>query len=150
RHPRVQQFYSKLYYDTRVKARVEARIQALQKRAEYTGGEPPHPFAVQNDVTKECWEGETEMFQAETVRLMEREYEATVKAWEASLADSPSRTAEEYNASSKTAAYYLQPFCDAIQERYGMCVSLFLCGPIGESGGRIKMRSIHSGKTRDL
>ncbi|KAJ7024806.1 hypothetical protein C8F04DRAFT_1192100 [Mycena alexandri] len=129
RRPRLLQFYLKVYYETRVKARAEARIEALDKRAKYTGADPPHALAVQNDVTKECWEGETEIFKAETARLMEREYEATLKAWEASLADSPSRTAEEYNASLKTAAYYLQPFCDAIQERYGI---------------------VHSGKTRDL
>jgi hypothetical protein len=42
--------------------------------------------------------------------------------------------------SLKSASAYLQPFVDSIAERYGMCASLLIVGPIGERGGRIEMR----------
>ena len=38
------------------------------------------------------------------------------------------------------AAYYLQPFADAAHEHYGMNVTILLCGPIPDRGGRIEMR----------
>ncbi|KAJ6538045.1 hypothetical protein B0H19DRAFT_1382625 [Mycena capillaripes] len=44
----------------------------------------------------------------------------------------------------------VNPFVDSIAERYGMCVSLLLCGPIGDRGGCIGMRSVHAGVTREL
>jgi hypothetical protein len=44
------------------------------------------------------------------------------------------------NRSLKSAAHYLQPFVDIIAERYGMCVSILMVGPIGEHGGQIEMR----------
>jgi hypothetical protein len=48
------------------------------------------------------------------------------------------------------AGYYLQPFVDAVFERFGMNVSLLLCGPIPDRGGRIEMRSVHAGTTNGL
>jgi hypothetical protein len=44
------------------------------------------------------------------------------------------------DSSLKSAAHYLQPFVDIIAERYGMCVSILMVGPIGEHGGGIEMR----------
>ncbi|KAJ7023337.1 hypothetical protein C8F04DRAFT_1193589 [Mycena alexandri] len=94
-------------------------------------------------------------------------FEASVKAWEASLADSPSRTPEEYNASLKTAAILLQRSATRFSSAMAVVCHCLLCGPIGENGGDVlkcgggflcatdKHRltaylSIHSGKTRDL
>jgi hypothetical protein len=37
----------------------------------------------------------------------------------------------------ENAAFYLQPFVDAIQEKFGMCASILLAGPIGICGGKI-------------
>ncbi|KAJ7357904.1 hypothetical protein DFH08DRAFT_953111 [Mycena albidolilacea] len=76
---------------------------------------------------EECWDEEPLSVQEEVVR--ERD------------------SARE---SLKSAAHYLQPFVDVIAEQYGMCVSILMAGPIGEHGGRIEMRSVHSGKTRGL
>ncbi|KAJ7799343.1 hypothetical protein B0H14DRAFT_2617076 [Mycena olivaceomarginata] len=88
--------------------------------------------------------------EAEMVREREREHDIRVKAWKESMADGPNRTPEEFSASLKSAAHYLQPFVDTIAERFGMCVSILMVGPIGERGGRIEMRSVHSGKTRGV
>jgi hypothetical protein len=46
-------------------------------------------------VTAETWEGETPAFRHECELAMVREHEQAVKAWEASLADSPTRSPEE-------------------------------------------------------
>jgi hypothetical protein len=44
------------------------------------------------------WAEETPAFQRECEVAMEREYQQKLKAWEASLADSPTRSAEEIAA----------------------------------------------------
>ncbi|KAJ7691870.1 hypothetical protein B0H14DRAFT_2651873 [Mycena olivaceomarginata] len=153
RCPQLLHFYSEKRYQSHIKPHVEQRKNALKKRAEFTGGDPPATITIQNDVTKECWEEESEMFQQEMLREQEREHDIRLKAWRESNADGPNRTAEEFSAStgpSKSAAHYLQPFIDVIADRYGMCVSILMVGPIGEHGGRIEMRSVHSGKTRGL
>ncbi|KAJ7099209.1 hypothetical protein C8R44DRAFT_747893 [Mycena epipterygia] len=133
-----------------VRSTFEARYLTLEKRAGHMGEAPPSKIKIQNEVTREVWDQETEDFQARVQAALEREYEANVKAWQESLADSPTRAPEEFAASLKSAAGYLQPFVDAIGERYGMCVSLLLCGPVGNRGGRLEMRSVHAGKTRGL
>ncbi|KAK7020803.1 hypothetical protein R3P38DRAFT_3547985, partial [Favolaschia claudopus] len=50
----------------------------------------------------------------------------------------------------ENAAYYLQPFVDAIQERFGMCASVLLAGPVGMRGGMIGVQSVHAGQTKGL
>ncbi|KAJ7897381.1 hypothetical protein B0H13DRAFT_2337915 [Mycena leptocephala] len=167
RQPQLVQFYSTRYYDTRVKDRFDERWQALLKRAEHSGLPPPKVIKVQNEVTKEVWDDETPEFQAEVERARDKYHAAMLKAWEDSLADSPSKTPEELDGALKNAAHYLKPFSDAMAEKYGMCVSILLCGPIGSRGGRVEMRrcvkvisqwmleteakgSVHSGKTKGL
>ncbi|KAJ7264466.1 hypothetical protein B0H12DRAFT_1068719 [Mycena haematopus] len=150
RRPQLMHFYSEKCYDAHIKSRVDERKKALQQRAEFTGTPAPAAIAIQNEVTKECWEEESEEFKLELLREREREHNILLKAWEESMADGPNRTPEEFSASLKSAAHYLQPFVDAIADRYGMCVSILMAGPIGDNGGRIEMRSVHSGKTRGL
>ncbi|KAJ7446790.1 hypothetical protein FB451DRAFT_1412199 [Mycena latifolia] len=129
RRPQLLHFYSSRYYDSRVKDRFEARMRALEKHATHTGQPVPSNIKIQNEVTREVWDEEPEERQAETARGGG----LTIK-----------------DRSLKTAAHYLQPFLDAIQERFGMCASLLLCGPVGTRGGRIEMQSVHTGKTKGL
>ncbi|KAK6997436.1 hypothetical protein R3P38DRAFT_3219441 [Favolaschia claudopus] len=150
RKPQLMHFYSTRNYETRVKERAEARFQELVKEAELSGEPAPHMLAVRNEVTKACWQEESDVFKEETMQALERAHEITLRAWKEGQSDGPSRTAEEYNASLKTAAHYLQPFVDSIAERYGMCVSLLMAGPIGDRNGHIEMRSVHAGATRGL
>ncbi|KAJ7118527.1 hypothetical protein C8R43DRAFT_816478, partial [Mycena crocata] len=138
------------YYDDHVASRVDARVRALVQRAQRTGEKLPERVTVQNEVTKEVMEEESAMFLEELTWERDKEYAAVVKAWEESLADSPVRTPEEFSASLKAAVHYLQPFVDAIGDRFGMAVSLLICGPVGNRGGCIEMRSVHSGKTTGL
>ncbi|KAJ7803805.1 hypothetical protein B0H14DRAFT_3486977 [Mycena olivaceomarginata] len=137
---RVGHFYSRKYYDSRVKPRVEARLAALKRRSEAAGEPMPEYIDVIAKVTAEVWGEETPAFQHECQLAMEREHQEDLRGWEASLADSPTKTPEEIAANLENAAYYLQPFVDAIQQRFGMCASVLLAGPIGIWGGQIGMR----------
>ncbi|KAJ7170329.1 hypothetical protein C8R43DRAFT_944844 [Mycena crocata] len=148
--PKLQHYYSSRFYDQRVASRVEQRLRALEKRAVNTGEKVPEAITVQNALTKEVLDEEPDYFVDQLKQDLDREYAAAVKAWQDSLADSPPRTAEEFSTSLKTAAYYLEPFVAAIGDRFGMVASLLMCGPVGARGGRIEMRSVHSGTTRGL
>ncbi|KAJ7033528.1 hypothetical protein C8F04DRAFT_1183975 [Mycena alexandri] len=142
--------YSRHFFESRVKERFEERFKALKRRCTWTGEKPPTAIAIQNAVTKEVWEEETLGFREEVKLLWEHEYQRALKGWEASLADSPTRTPAELAASLENAAYYLQPFVDAVAQRFGMNTSLLLCGPIGKMGGVVGMQSVHAGTTRGL
>ncbi|KAJ7786799.1 hypothetical protein B0H14DRAFT_3506384 [Mycena olivaceomarginata] len=150
RRPQLLHFYSEKRWDSHIKPRADERKRVLEGRAERTGIPAPAAILIQNEVTKECWMDEPESFKDEMLREREREHEIHLRAWKESNADGPNRTPEEFSASLKSAAHYLQPFVDVIAERYGMCVSILMVGPIGEHGGQIEMRSVHSGKTRGL
>ncbi|KAJ7434718.1 hypothetical protein FB451DRAFT_1195097 [Mycena latifolia] len=146
--PQLLQFYSRKFYDERIKDRYEQTLDARKKRAMFTDEPVPAELALRNEVTKQAFEAETPAFREEVKAALEREYELAVVGWKASLADSPTRTPEEMAVTFENAAYYLQPFVDAIQERFGMCVSLLLCGPIGKRGG--VGLSVHAEQTRGL
>ncbi|KAJ7256376.1 hypothetical protein C8J57DRAFT_1517544 [Mycena rebaudengoi] len=145
--PQLIQFYSRKFYDTRVKEHFEAQMAGVVRHAGHMGQSAPAELAVRNQVMKEVWEEETEMFQGEVKQALEREYAVSLKGWQASLADSPAKTAKELDAYVfavrealqsidrihrllQNAAFYLQPFVDAIQARFGMCVSVLLCGKL--------------------
>ncbi|KAJ7711976.1 hypothetical protein B0H16DRAFT_1744594 [Mycena metata] len=139
--------YSRHFFEARVKDRFEERYAGLKKCAQYTGEAVPKAIAVQNAVTREMWDEETPAMQNEVKLLWEAEYQRALKGWEASLADSPTRTPTEFAATLDNGAYYIQPFADAIAERFGMVVSVLLCGPIGKQQGVVGMQSVHSGTT---
>ncbi|KAJ7469927.1 hypothetical protein B0H11DRAFT_2238069 [Mycena galericulata] len=143
--PRTIHYYSRRFYHTRVKSRVTARW-AASKLLE----KPPKEITVRNAVTKECWEGETAEFKAEVQESLDAEHKVAVEAYAVATSGEAPTNAEEYNIALNNAAYYLQPFADAAHERYGMNVSILLCGPIPDRGGRIEMRSVHAGMTNGL
>ncbi|KAJ7363061.1 hypothetical protein DFH08DRAFT_951265 [Mycena albidolilacea] len=136
---RVGHFYSRKYYELHVKPRGEARLAALKRRSEAAGKPMPEYIDVIAKVTAEVWGKETPAFQHECQLAMEWEHQEDLRGWEASLADSSTKTPEEIAANLENAAYYLQPFVDAIQQRFGMCASILLTGPIGIRGGQIGM-----------
>ncbi|KAJ6447364.1 hypothetical protein C8R47DRAFT_1231465 [Mycena vitilis] len=117
---RIEHFYSRKFYETRVKPTVDERLAQMKRVALRTGKPPPEAIDIISKVTAEVWEGETPSFKTECEAAFEREHQIAVRGWEASLADSPVRTAEEAASALANAAYYLQPFVDAIQERFGI------------------------------
>jgi hypothetical protein len=95
---RIIHFYSRKYYESRVKHRVEARLEALKRRCEVSGDEMPKTIDVISKVTIEVYEEESPGFKHECDLVYEREYQMLLKGWEASLSDSPIQTAEEIAA----------------------------------------------------
>ncbi|KAJ7363882.1 hypothetical protein DFH08DRAFT_949516 [Mycena albidolilacea] len=116
RRPQLLHFYSEKRYDSHIKPLVEARKRTLAKREALGGMKAPAAIVIQNEVTKECWDEEPLSVQEEVVRERERDHDNRVKAWKESNADGPNRTPEEFSASLKSAAHYLQPFVDVIAE----------------------------------
>jgi hypothetical protein len=95
---RIIHFYSQFYYETRVKHRVEARLEAMKRRHDVSGEVMAEKIDIIAKVTGEVWDKETPVFQHGCQMDCEREYEQRLKAWEVSLNDSPTRTPEELAA----------------------------------------------------
>ncbi|KAK7052712.1 hypothetical protein R3P38DRAFT_2763051 [Favolaschia claudopus] len=143
--PRLINHYTHRFYNQRIKAHVEARWAVESRRPD-----PPKLIVFRNKVIRECWEAESEAFKAEVTESLEKEHKAAMEAYAvASAAEAPT-TPEEYNIALNNAGYYLQPFADAIAERFGMNVAVLLCGPVADRGGNIEMRSVHSGMSGGL
>jgi hypothetical protein len=66
--------------------------------AALAGENPPKKIDVIAKVTAEMWESESATFKEECQAGLEREYQQTLKGWEVSLVDSPTRTPEEIAA----------------------------------------------------
>ncbi|KAJ6478369.1 hypothetical protein C8R45DRAFT_934138 [Mycena sanguinolenta] len=147
---RTNHFYSRKFYETRIKVHVEERMESLIRRAQLSGEEPPKLIDIVAKVTAERWDQETPEFRLECEIAKDREHEQAMDAYRASLADSPSQTPEERAAFLANSACYLKPFVDAIEDRFGMCATLLLAGPIGIRGGRIGVQSVHSGITKGI
>jgi hypothetical protein len=95
---RLIHFYSRNYYDSRVKSRVESRLASLKRQSGAAGEEMLQTIDVVSKVTNEVWEEETPEFRYEVEVAYEHECAERLKAWEASLTDSPTRTPEEIAA----------------------------------------------------
>jgi hypothetical protein len=88
-------FYSRKFYESRVKEHVEACWESLQRRSALSGDPLPKKIDVTAKVKVELWEQEPPEFQRECELTMEREHQQALKGWEASLADSLTRLPEE-------------------------------------------------------
>ncbi|KAJ7842391.1 hypothetical protein B0H14DRAFT_3456932 [Mycena olivaceomarginata] len=143
--PRILHYYSHRFYHERVKTWVSTEWAKVSGQAD-----PPKEITVRNRVTAECWAAELDSFKAEVIEQLEKDHTAAVEAYTVATSGDAPKTLAEYNTALHNAGYYLQPFVDAIFERFGMNISLLLCGPIPDRGGRIEIRSIHAGMTNGL
>ncbi|KAJ7333207.1 hypothetical protein DFH08DRAFT_814325 [Mycena albidolilacea] len=143
-------FYSRMYYDTRVKHHVKECLESLKRRCDLLAEPMLRKLNVIAKVTSEVWETEPLAFQHECMLELEQEYQQRLEAWEVLLTDSPTRTPEEIAVTLDNMAYYLQPFVDTIQHCFRMCVLVLLCGPIGMRSGKIGLQSVHTGETRGV
>ncbi|KAJ7038909.1 hypothetical protein C8F04DRAFT_1179247 [Mycena alexandri] len=142
--------YSRKYYEDRVKARFETAWEAEKHRAEALERDPEAEIKIRNVVTREVFEEETQEFREELGKAGEAEHSAAIRAWELTRADAPTKTAAEINAALKNAAFYLEPLAEAISTKFLMNCSILLCGPIGDRGGGIDVRSVHAGTSKSL
>ncbi|KAJ7027469.1 hypothetical protein C8F04DRAFT_1267041 [Mycena alexandri] len=143
-------FFSRKYYDDKVKARFEARWKVEVQRAEDLEMDEPEAIKIRNEVTKQVYEEQTEEFQAELRLAVEAEHVAAVRAWELTRSQSEAKTPQEMNAALKNAAYYLEPLANAIRDKFMLNCTILVCGPMGDRGGAIEVRSVHAGTTRGL
>ncbi|KII83052.1 hypothetical protein PLICRDRAFT_180780 [Plicaturopsis crispa FD-325 SS-3] len=153
---RVEQFYSKKYYASRIKARFEAdweRAQEDWKVVEGNGNpdnlRAPSRINVRNQATKAAYEMETDEFKKDVEIWLETERAAKLRAFEAKKEEAPRGTPEQFHQILADMGYYLQPFADIISKKFHSAVALFVTGPFGENG-EIEVRSVHAGRTRDL
>jgi hypothetical protein len=98
KRPQPIHFYSRRWYDERVKARFEAVWEVEKQRAKDLSGDLPSEIKICNEVTREALKEESEDFKAEMQIELDAEHAATVKAWEVTCADTPAKTPQELNA----------------------------------------------------
>lgn len=98
------QFYSKKYYESRVKARYEQEWKRVNKEWDdaQANGNPedlrrPSARNVRNRVTKEMYEAESAEFRAELKVLAEEERKAALEAHNAKKKGPPTRTPEQFH-----------------------------------------------------
>ncbi|KAJ7148605.1 hypothetical protein C8R46DRAFT_1231121 [Mycena filopes] len=147
--PRLTDYYSRHFYTERVKPRFSTRWAALT-RGLSSGQRMPAPVTVRNKATREAWDAETQAFRDELALAVEKEHAVALEAYAVAVSGDTPTTANEYNVALNNAAYYLQPFVDAASLRFGMNVSLLMCGSIPDRGGAIEIRSVHSGMSNGM
>ncbi|KAJ7715050.1 hypothetical protein B0H16DRAFT_1477680 [Mycena metata] len=143
--PRITEFYPRRCYQERIKPRFEARWAVISKQEQ-----PPAAVTVRNAVTKEAWAAESVPFQTELKAALEAEHAAAVAAHKTLVAGSTPTSPEEYHVAVNNAGFYLQPFVEVVAERFGMNVSLLMCGPTPDRGGAIEVHSVHTGVSKGL
>ncbi|KAJ7802391.1 hypothetical protein B0H13DRAFT_2389627 [Mycena leptocephala] len=143
--PRVLHWYSRHFWNERIQDRFNARWTVVSR-----GRTPPAVITVRNAVTKEAWLSETEGFQQEVLAAIDKNHQIALDAYTTATSGKTPTMPEEYNLALNNAAYYLQPFADAIQERFGMNMAILMCGPIADRGGRIEVQSVHAGMSNGL
>ncbi|KAJ7718491.1 hypothetical protein DFH07DRAFT_973279 [Mycena maculata] len=148
--PRILHYYSCKFYTERIKPRVVACWNAVSRTKPVPGVKAPQLVNVWNQVTREAWNSETEPFKKEVLASMEKEHEVAKQAYELAVSGEAPSTPEGYDVAINNAAYYLQPFADGIHNRFGMNVTIMMCGPVPDRGGRIEVRSVHSGMSNGM
>lgn len=149
-----------MYYKERVKPAFTTHWEAIQKLPVPEGAKKPSEINHRNRLTREMWEKETPEIKDIVEKKVEAHYKKAMADYE-TLKNAPTlRSAEDYHmcvlflscliyVSNHTfiscsalteSTPYIQSMADAIQERFGMTVSVFLCGPIGALGGKIEVR----------
>ncbi|KAJ7779982.1 hypothetical protein B0H16DRAFT_1711211 [Mycena metata] len=76
------QYYSRLHYDKRVKARFEERFKTKVQRAKDLGKEPPWEVGIRGEVTRQAWAEELDDFKAVVTAAQEKEHQQMIRAWE--------------------------------------------------------------------
>ncbi|KAJ7304574.1 hypothetical protein DFH08DRAFT_976752 [Mycena albidolilacea] len=133
-------YYSTNFYAERIKPRFITRLAAATRAAAERGEKPPAEVALRQQVMKEAWLAETPAFRAEISQTIDKLHAAALETY----------NAEEYSIALNNAAFYLTPFAEAAQQQFGMNVSILLCSPVPDRGGRIEVRSVHAGFSNGL
>ncbi|TFK78369.1 hypothetical protein K466DRAFT_507386 [Polyporus arcularius HHB13444] len=136
------QFYSKLYYETRIKSTVDAEWPKVVAQAGSKGTPAPKRLKHQNAVIARKFAAETPEFQAALKAQRDAEFDEELAAWKASSLDAMDgpKTAEEFAQALEEASTWIHPLAESLHKRLGLNVSILLTGPMGSSGGRIDVK----------
>ncbi|KAJ7848610.1 hypothetical protein B0H14DRAFT_3453018 [Mycena olivaceomarginata] len=137
-------YYLTNFYAERIKLCFITRLAAATRAAAERGEKPPAEVALHQQVMKEAWLAETPAFRAEISQTINKLHAAALETYKVALANDTPSTAEEYSIALNNAAFYLTPFAEAAQQQFGMNISILLCGPVPDRGGRIEVRRIWS------
>ncbi|TFK81022.1 hypothetical protein K466DRAFT_569297 [Polyporus arcularius HHB13444] len=130
-------FYSKLYYDTRIKPTVDAEWPKLIAQAGAKGLAVPKRLKHQNA--------------AALKKQRDAEFDEEYGVWKAASQDPDlPKTAEDFAQALEDAATWLHPLAQSLSKRLGLNVSILLTGPMGSSGGRIDVKGVHAGESSGL
>ncbi|TFK80859.1 hypothetical protein K466DRAFT_503161 [Polyporus arcularius HHB13444] len=142
RRMQTTQFYSKLYYDTRIKATVDAEWPKVVAQAGAKGAPPPKRLKHQNSVVARFYAAETPEFKAALQAQRDAEYEEEHAAWKTASLDNTvvPTTPAEFALALEEASHWLPSLAQSLSKRLGLNVSILLTGPIGSSGGRIDVK----------
>ncbi|RDX42696.1 hypothetical protein OH76DRAFT_1488412 [Lentinus brumalis] len=146
------QFYSKLYYESRVKTIVDAEWPKVVAEAGAKGAKPPKRLKHQNAVLTRIFASEPLVFQEALKAQRDAEHEEEVALWKAARLDfgDAARSPQEYHEALEEASHWLPGFADALSKYLGLNASVVLSGPIGSKGGRIDVKAVHSGKSKGV
>ncbi|KAJ7782427.1 hypothetical protein DFH07DRAFT_949231 [Mycena maculata] len=125
-------YYSRHFYHDHIKKCVEARWQAVSHL-------PPPQWETTSTINQ-CWKAEDDGFKAEVAAAIQRGHQAAKEAYKLAVSGETPLTPEEYMLVQQNGAYYMQPFADAIRDRFGWNVVIMMCGPVPEHDGRIEVR----------
>ncbi|KAI0038815.1 hypothetical protein FA95DRAFT_1577978 [Auriscalpium vulgare] len=143
-------YYSRKYFDTRVKPAFLAGWEEKQADARAAGLpklNDKQKFAYQGNVTRQKYQFESQEFKEELARHVEEEYQAALAEYNQRYIDQP-QTAEQYGIALNSAYSVLQPLVDLISHRYGMVAAIYIAGPSPHKNGAIGAYTrVQSGKT---
>ncbi|KAJ7667889.1 hypothetical protein DFH06DRAFT_1126579 [Mycena polygramma] len=92
-------YFSRHFYEDKIKTRFEADFKVETQRAKDMEEELPHEIKVRNDTTKQVYLEQTDDFRQEILLGVEAEHKGAIRAWELTQASSgPAETAEQLNA----------------------------------------------------
>ncbi|KAJ7273987.1 hypothetical protein C8J57DRAFT_1506105 [Mycena rebaudengoi] len=153
RRDRIDHYYSRNYYESRVKPVFTVAWEEAVSKWEEDGDreeEEPCELHIRNMVTSRTLAAEDESFRLRMKAEIEAEYEAAMAVYTAAVGaarvQADQRTAQQFHEVLTTAGATLDPLVELLAERYGMAVTILMAGPIPDKGGNIEVLS--AGTTR--
>jgi len=115
--------YSKRYYEDKVKDNFNTAWKKVKDTAK-----PGTRIQLINDYTRAAFNAEPEELRVSLEKETEEAYKKEMAEWKAGKHWTP-RTSDR---AMEDAATILVPFADTISQRFGVYVSLMLCGPMSD------------------
>ncbi|SJL00833.1 uncharacterized protein ARMOST_04147 [Armillaria ostoyae] len=117
--------YSDIFYDSVIKPEIQRELDLKQWKGTR--------FELMKTVTRRCWGRETEAVKRLVADRVEQNRRRDLMC--------------SIRSALTQGGNYVQVIADTLKDRFRLHASILLVGPIGERGGVIEVRSVHSGTT---